>query len=339
MSGTFQNGAFDTFAHTAEMRRVGSRSGRCNIPNIGIFLWRVQALKLGQVPLVAAGWIGRRFRFDPLGTDKPLYGEPRTEEDITHIAEPFDVPLPLPRRWLGGATWPTTTDLVGLLQLETEAASGTDPVDASAIRICDLSDDPASPGAWAHEPQPAATHVAIDPVLGRVAYPARSRGGHVASGYVPLRDGPRNRRRRIRPGGLTPRCPHDRSRRRRRGAWTGARNRRRRRRRLRSRTAAPMRRRRRLRLPRRLPEPPMTPVTLRAVNRARPLLARSGQLKLAMEPDTSVILDGLVLAGAPLVIEESADARPRTLILRHCTLVPGRTASRTAARARLVSPA
>ena len=66
-------------------------------------------------------------------------------------------------------------------------------------------------------------------------------------------------------------------------------------------------------------------VVLRSVNRARPFLLRTDQLRLAMDPDTTVVLSGLVLAGAPLVIEESADAEPRNLVLRHCTLVPGIT--------------
>ena len=44
-----------------------------------------------------------------------------------------------------------------------------------------------------------------------------------------------------------------------------------------------------------------------------------------MEPDTTIVLNGLVLAGAPLVLEESADAETRRLVLRHCTLVPGIT--------------
>ena len=44
-----------------------------------------------------------------------------------------------------------------------------------------------------------------------------------------------------------------------------------------------------------------------------------------MDPDTTIELNGLMLAGAPLVIEEAADAEPRTLVLRHCTLVPGIT--------------
>ena len=69
--------------------------------------------------------------------------------------------------------------------------------------------------------------------------------------------------------------------------------------------------------------PADTQVVLRSSNRTRPLLDRNGQLRLVMEPDTTVVIDGLVLEGAPLVIEESADAAPRNLILRHCTLVPG----------------
>ena len=50
-------------------------------------------------------------------------------------------------------------------------------------------------------------------------------------------------------------------------------------------------------------------VVLRSANRARPLLTRNDQLRLAMDPDTTVVLNGLVLAGAPLVIEESAGRR------------------------------
>jgi hypothetical protein len=48
-----------------------------------------------------------------------------------------------------------------------------------------------------------------------------------------------------------------------------------------------------------------------------------------MDPDSTLIVDGLVLEGAPLVIDEAADAGLRNLVLRHCTLVPAltRTAS------------
>jgi hypothetical protein len=321
--GRFQAGAFDSFAHTAEMRRIPTRAGRYNIQNVGIFLWRVQALRLVRSPLVdaddPAG--GVRYRFDPLGTDKPLFNPRRTEQEITHIAEPLDVPIPLPRRFAKKHL----RDLYGTgraLLLETEDATGVEPV--AQIRICDLSDDPAVPGTWIHQPQPADTHVAVDPVLGRVAFPAAPAAGderlatfHYGSalaigggGYdraaslermetvVTVSDGDSltapltavkaggavqilDSRRYAAPATITANTP---------GAGPGDRV-----------------------------------LALRSSNRARPLLERGEQLKLAMEPDTTIVLDGIVLAGAPLVIEESADTEARHLVLRHCTLVPGIT--------------
>ena len=50
-------GAFDRVAHTAEMRRPESGAGRYNIPNIGIFLWRLLPLRLTRA---AAGRRSRR---------------------------------------------------------------------------------------------------------------------------------------------------------------------------------------------------------------------------------------------------------------------------------------
>ena len=44
-------GPFDAVAHTAEMRRPEGGSGRYNIPNVGIFLWRLQPFRLSDVPL------------------------------------------------------------------------------------------------------------------------------------------------------------------------------------------------------------------------------------------------------------------------------------------------
>src|SRR4051794_33608621 len=137
--------AFNRFAHTADMRR----SGKYNIPNVGIFLWRIPALRLTHVPLTTADGSGRHFRFDQLGADQPLFGAPRTETEISHIAEPQDVPLPLGRRWLAGALpdyYGTTVEIEG--------------VPLADVRICDLTD-------WIHEPSAG---VAIDPVLGRISF-------------------------------------------------------------------------------------------------------------------------------------------------------------------------
>ena len=163
LAGTFQAGAFDAFAHTAEMRRISTRSGRYNIPNVGIFLWRVQSLRLVRVPLVDADGAGLRFRFDALGTDKPLFAD-----------EPLPIPL-LRRDTKAHLAARYGTGLA--LLLETETSSGVDPIAAADVRICNLSDDPAAPGTWAHQPQPGDTFVAVDPVLGRVAFAAAPAAG------------------------------------------------------------------------------------------------------------------------------------------------------------------
>jgi hypothetical protein len=322
LAGGFQAGAFDRFAHTGEMRRVSSRSGRYGIQNVGLFLWRVAALPLTS-PLVAADATGRRFRFDQLGTDKPLFADPRTETDITHISEPLDVPLPLLRRFAQAnldALYGAGLSLV----LGSETGGGVTPLPIADVRICDLSDDPGAPGTWAHEPQPGDPTVAVDPVLGRVAFAAAPAAGETrlatfhygsalavggggyersaslesASTVVTVQEG----------GPLGPALASVAA-----GGEVEILDS--------SAYAAPPS------ISATTPAPGAADLSLvlQSANRTRPLLSRGDQLRLALEPNTTVVLNGLMLAGAPLVIEESADTEPRNLILRHCTLVPGLT--------------
>ena len=322
--GPDQAGAFDGLAHTAEMRRIPGRGGRYNIPNIALFLWRVQAMRLARSPLAAVDGAGLRFRFDPLGTESPLFGAARTETDITHLAEPLDVPLPLSRRWLDRHL----AEYYGRgrsLLLEVESPAGVAAVPVGEVRICDLSDDPASPGTWAHAPLPGDAHVAVDPVLGRVAFAVAPAAGETrlatfhygaalsvgGGGYervpgivgfdnVHLVSAGASLAAALAAAGGSGGAIHitDSY----RYAMPPS---------ISVTTPAPA-----------APDPSMAII---AANRARPLLVRNGALKLAMQPDTTVVLDGVVVAGGPLVIEESADTRPRTLVLRHCTLVPGVT--------------
>ena len=325
LSGTFQAGAFDTFAHTADMRRIASRSGRYNIQNVGIFLWRVQSLPLARVPLVDVDGAGLRFRFDALGTDKPLFNAARTEEEITDLAQPIDLPVSLLRRFAKTHLPELYGDGLPLI-LESETAAGVDETPIADIRICDLSDDPAAPGTWPHAPQPADTHVAVDPVLGRVAFPAAPAadetrlgtfhyGSAIAVGgggydradslervqtLVSVSDGdPLGAPlAAVASGGgvqIGDNRPYDAP------ASIAA--------------TTP------------LANAADRDLVLRSANRVRPLLSRNDQVRLAMEADTTIVLNGLLLAGAPLVIEESADAAARRLVLRHCTLVPGLTRS------------
>ena len=90
--------AFDTVAHTADVRHINRRRGKYNIPNVGIFLWRLAACPLTRSPALAVD--ATRYTFSPLGNAAPLFTDPVTEDAITHLAEPLNVPLPISRRVL-----------------------------------------------------------------------------------------------------------------------------------------------------------------------------------------------------------------------------------------------
>jgi hypothetical protein len=323
IGGEFVRGAFDRLAHAAEMRNIPSRSGRYNIPNIGLFLWRIGADELIRSPLVPADGGGGRYRLDQLGTDRQLFARPRTEPEITHLAEPFDVPMPLTRRWLARRVG----DYYGgdlSFSLESEGPGGIQKVPINSIRICDLSDDPANPGAWTHEPQAGDTHVALDPVLGRVAF-----ADPPPMGETRLATFHHGLALRIGGGGYDRSAPVDDI-----GSVVSASN---------GQALGPLlgsvaaggaveivdnhRYTAPATITVNLPPPGSgdQKTVLRSANRRRPLLSRADQVRLAMDPDTTMVLDGLILEGAPLVIEGSPDAGLRNLVLRHCTLVPGIT--------------
>ena len=305
-SGVGRPGAFDDLPHTAEMRRIATGAGRYNIPNVGLFLWRVAAVPLVRVPLTPVG-DGRRYRLDQLGKDEPVYGPPSTEDDTVNLAQPGDVPLPLSRRYLSDHLGAYYGAAHGLLL---EVPGGTMP---GTVRICDLSD--VGPG-WAHEP-PAGT-VALDPVLGRVWFGTAAGGTPVGTYHYgsALRLGAGGHDRGDpADGGVTP------------AELTGG---------------APIQ-------PaldaaagggivqlsdswlyEQTPSVTVDPdasLTLRSANRQRPLLAVTGPVKLDLGQRATVVLDGLLVDGGPLVLDEQADTEPRTIVLRDCTLAPGAEAS------------
>jgi hypothetical protein len=66
-----------------------------------------------------------------------------------------------------------------------------------------------------------------------------------------------------------------------------------------------------------------TAVHVVAAQSAHPSVHVGSTLRLNLAPNTTVVLDGLLIAGGPIVIDEVGDTQPRTVILRNCTLVPG----------------
>ena len=313
---------FDNLAHTVEMRRIASGGGRYNIPNIGLFLWRVRAFPVTRSPAVADPGLGGGLllRFNPLGSDMPLYNKPQTEDEITHLAEPRNVPLPLDRRWLKAHL----EDYYGIgksLRLELAGLNPGDPpglIPRKDILICNLSDIKDGGGnviGWAHQPAAGSGKVAIDPVLGRIAFgdPPASQvlvsfhygftiaigGGEYERGTTALAPPVQTviggaalqpALNAVQSGGTlevndsyryqqTPSITVD----------AGA------------------------------------SVTLRSSNGTRPLLAASGDITLDLGAKSTLILDGWIISGGMLSLAAYADDEPRRLILRDCTLVPSTT--------------
>jgi hypothetical protein len=97
------NTAFDSIAHTADIRHISNGRGKYNIPNIGLFAWRLQHYHItlsdaGNEPFEASAQ--RFFTFDPTGNNIQLFNDPQTETAITHLSAEINVPGLLRRRAL-----------------------------------------------------------------------------------------------------------------------------------------------------------------------------------------------------------------------------------------------
>ena len=151
--------------HNVDVRRIASGRGRYNIPNVGIFLWRLRDFSLTRSQAIPAT-LGdqRRFFFNPLGCDLPLFNVPVTEDQVTHLAEPINVPDRIRRRVLRRNLDMYYGESKSLLLERPGPDISTDPVAilSDEIIVCDLS-------GWINLP---ANKIAIDPVLGRIAFPA-----------------------------------------------------------------------------------------------------------------------------------------------------------------------
>lgn len=187
---------FSAVPHVADVRWIASGRGRFNLPNVGLFVWRLQPYRVarGTAKLVKESC----FTFHPLGFDMPLFNPGQEERYLTRLAEPVHVPDPLRRR-------PLFDELEALRQgvadgrseaERTRALSWFDPahpvfhvfkngvpIPATEIIICDLTDWQRPPSVRTYRrrgkrhddasPDPQLPiQVAVDPVLGRLTFPA-----------------------------------------------------------------------------------------------------------------------------------------------------------------------
>lgn len=192
------DGPFDETAHTVDVRRIvsGRTPGRYNIPEAGVFACRLQSYPVTMTMAHHHDTVRRKpdqkkkpvhgnYTFSILGNDAPLYTRPERETDPRHIAEEINLPVPIRRRaledragkkkehryrtvspvyygpekslaiWVLG--WPPTREsMKGPPQL----------IPADRVIVADLSE-------WKYDiPK---QYVAVDPVLGRIRFPAAAR--------------------------------------------------------------------------------------------------------------------------------------------------------------------
>ncbi len=175
---------FERTARTVDVRSIARNRGRYNIPNIGLFLWRLQSYPVTRSTARAASDTpDGRYTFSPLGNDIHLFNRPRTEDEITYLAEEINVSGILRRHPLydelearRNAIEPKTDYFGKEPVFEVFLNGQVKPLSPEEIIICNLSGwdkttwkPPASKPYTRPDGQESRTVIAVDPVLGRLA--------------------------------------------------------------------------------------------------------------------------------------------------------------------------
>ena len=177
-------GAFDLPPRTVDVRRIDTGRGRYNIPNIGIFVWRLQAYPVSGGPARPHPGNPGGYTFDPFGGDVPLVNPP------TETAAPFTLldrteapfflqyyPLYAALTHYAAAAPGSPTAPSDKPPLPVAVVVEGNPVDYAAIEWCDLV-------SWTAPTAPG-IDVAVDPVRGRLVFAtAPAEGTEVTLGYA-----------------------------------------------------------------------------------------------------------------------------------------------------------
>ncbi|MFE3598888.1 hypothetical protein [Streptomyces sp. NPDC059142] len=157
-------GPFGAVARTAEVRRAGSerRQGGNSPAGVGLFVWRLKPHPVTDSPAYCVDRARNLYTFSILGNDTPLVTKPVPEPSPAHVATVDHVPAYIRRRQLADRL----VDYYGPGKSFTiRRDGGRDPVPLSDLVVADLTD-------WRY--RPARGQVAVDPVLGRIAFGSRS---------------------------------------------------------------------------------------------------------------------------------------------------------------------
>jgi hypothetical protein len=303
------NAPFETVPRSADVRRTAGGPGRANIPNIGIYLWRLRSYSVRGSPAFRLD--DRRYLFNPLGASTRLFSRPQ-EEAGSAAGTPGGVQMPLGRRMVFAAK----DKFYGA-----DASFFVAGVTLDQLMICDLSD--AGGGAWAHTPP--AGRVAVDPLLGRIAFGTAPAAIPAVTHYYGLSGdlggGEYDRLNTLlslqpvvtltAAGTALPDALNT-------VGNTGG--------------AVEIGDNGRYAATPTIKAAAGKSIELRAANDTRPLIVLGGDLSISGQDGSEVTLNGLLIAGGRIHVTDSADHKQlQRLRLRHCTLVPGLNLTATGA--------
>lgn len=165
-------GPFANAAYSVDLRRLQSRhsQGRFNIPSVGLFVWRLGVYSVTKTPAYCLESVAANcFTFSVLGNDSPLYVKPLEETDDSHIADEINLPVPLRRTFFkdwAASLYGENLSLQIWIGKKKPKSPDIEPqkIPLENIEVADLS-------GWHYKPKRG--KVAVDPELGRIAFPHR----------------------------------------------------------------------------------------------------------------------------------------------------------------------
>lgn len=164
---------FCSNAHGVDVHQINSvhKQGRYNCSSVGLFIWRLNAYSLTRAPAYCKEAVNPAcFTFSALGNDAPLFVNPKPEAEPHDIANEVNLPMPIGRslleRRLGELYGPDLSlqIWVGKSSKGKEDQVHLESISPEDIIVTDLS-------LWNN--YPPAGKVAVDPQLGRMAFPSR----------------------------------------------------------------------------------------------------------------------------------------------------------------------
>ena len=176
-------GPFNRSTYTVDVRRMNSHRtiGSFNIGNVAVFVWRLKPYSVTKTPAYCIEEEGQEcYTFNALGHDTPLYTLPEPEETPTHIADQLNLPIPIRRRSFADQSVKPSP--------KQPRPASPDYYDRSvAVYLSDRSGKlteiprefviPANLSDWQRF-RPGKDFVAVDPVRGRLVFPASQKPRH-----------------------------------------------------------------------------------------------------------------------------------------------------------------